>query len=1174
MNAIIKVNQNNSVATKSMIQLPKKISQDNRIKTLFQGIKGYPHIDLKETQDRLESLRFLTRKSCKQVYKSVHLQNPSKQTAQIPSFTTKPKREKLMEEDIGDIKNELKDLMSIRKLKCYDIEITDDLFEGIDDSNHITDYGIVLLIRFLLKKCQGLDNDSFCVIESPSALQLPFCISGLGADVRLIEEIKDWQSKDSILLPILIRQDKPEEEEDDDDNDDDEMNSGHWVLLVLYPKQKYLVLYDSEPHKNITEDNKTPPYIALVVAHFEINGWNACLQAYGNLPQQTAHHCGLYMMYFMLCIISKTPIGSFTDEHAVNMRKWLFEMILDNHTNCGPRDTPKVPLVTQVEESSPQKGVLETENEEMQVASPRRIKVKVPKEFKVTNKIDETLQEAPNLESNVDEEADYGLEYTDESDNEENESKKDEKPNFNESKNDTSKGKRKQRLPLHTEGKRRKSNNDGSTRSTKETSDTESKKSDDEEQEAIHQCIREALEKMKIQQLRRDQGLEIEDDFCGDSMIWIQRQINYYINQAKKKRGINTAKRDSVESQMSTDNNDATNTQSAVLSQEILSSFKPEYRTKQMLKQQDYLSAMSYLAGKTIDRESELELKIAKAAKKKMKILASHQYDKLVKIDFGTISPEEMQQLLTKRISNKKKTAKIKQLEKEILEAKTSAERLKKTHELFELLNGVAYKCTKENKEEVQKESCKDMSQTSDGLLFTNKPFRNSSELRAQMTPELQKKYTEERKKAEEAEKKKKRERREKQKREIELENKERLKKLKEKEEYEKEVEAKRKAGRKKAEKLFKKYYEPIMAARAEEQQNTDRPKTREERKRASRLPIPFEEKVNTQMGKDFSGKSAHNKKTPQEVKEISAERYKPSINGIYNPHFEIERKYTKNGKMQSTITKRITVEYMEHCFDFAFLELCKMMKRTWVAVPLGSSGVGKGRKFENKIIDNGLEEEIIQEEKEIKDFTTDHNDVSCTRMKITQDYEDLVVTRMKVFYKQGKQDNCLNCEIGSVLVSTKLNYFKSLAGKIMLCRDSLSKLDLFRALTEIVELTKKEKQFNKELTCKMYLRRLNGKLLKKPDRKITMQDLIENPKPFPVIVVPLGSDGSIDHCFGLIDGLVFDPQHAFAAKASEAAFHRACHPAKAVDLFCVLRFEPQNKTSFKRKLRDITDLY
>src|SRR5210317_1018919 len=98
--------------------------------------------------------------------------------------------------------------------------------------------------------------------------------------------------------------------------------------------------------------------------------------------------------------------------------------------------------------------------------------------------------------------------------------------------------------------------------------------------------------------------------------------------------------------------------------------------------------------------------------------------------------------------------------------------------------------------------------------------------------------------------------------------------------------------------------------------------------------------------------------------------------------------------------------------------------------------------------------------------------------MNVTTDYKDVVVTRMKVFYKQSQQDHCLSSAIGSALISTKLKHFKSLAGKIMLCRDSLSKLDLFCALIEIVEFTKKEKQFNKELTCKMYIRGLNGTLL------------------------------------------------------------------------------------------------
>src|SRR6056300_649427 len=246
-----------------------------------------------------------------------------------------------------------------------------------------------------------------------------------------------------------------------------------------------------------------------------------------------------------------------------------------------------------------------------------------------------------------------------------------------------------------------------------------------------------------------------------------------------------------------------------------------------------------------------------------MKDLASHQYDKLVKKYFKTVSPEEViQQISTKRISkNKKENERIKQLEKEILEAKTREERINKTHQKFEAEHGVAWKTNLEaNKEVVQKKTCKDLKQTSDGLLFTNKTFRNSSEYRAQMTPEVRKMIAEEQKKAREAEDKIRREKREKRQREIELENKERYKKWMEKQAYEKEVEAKRKAAHEKAEKLFKKYYEPIMAAQYEQEQKDSR-LTKKEKKLASRAPFNYEKKVNTQMGKNFRGKSAHNKK-------------------------------------------------------------------------------------------------------------------------------------------------------------------------------------------------------------------------------------------------------------------------------------------------------------------------
>src|SRR6056300_1464242 len=106
--------------------------------------------------------------------------------------------------------------------------------------------------------------------------------------------------------------------------------------------------------------------------------------------------------------------------------------------------------------------------------------------------------------------------------------------------------------------------------------------------------------------------------------------------------------------------------------------------------------------------------------KEKMKFLASHQYDKLVKKDFETLTPEEViQQISTKRISmNKKESEKIEQLKKEILEAKTPSERINKTHKKFEAEQSVAWKTNLEvNQRVVEKESCKGMKQTSDGLL-------------------------------------------------------------------------------------------------------------------------------------------------------------------------------------------------------------------------------------------------------------------------------------------------------------------------------------------------------------------------------------------------------------------------------------------------------------------------
>ena len=63
-----------------------------------------------------------------------------------------------------------------------------------------------------------------------------------------------------------------------------------------------------------------------------------------------------------------------------------------------------------------------------------------------------------------------------------------------------------------------------------------------------------------------------------------------------------------------------------------------------------------------------------------------------------------MKQMSTKRVSmNKRENEKIEQLQKEILEGKTTAERINKSHKKFGVERGVAYKCTEANKKVIQK---------------------------------------------------------------------------------------------------------------------------------------------------------------------------------------------------------------------------------------------------------------------------------------------------------------------------------------------------------------------------------------------------------------------------------------------------------------------------------------
>ena len=72
---------------------------------------------------------------------------------------------------------------------------------------------------------------------------------------------------------------------------------------------------------------------------------------------------------------------------------------------------------------------------------------------------------------------------------------------------------------------------------------------------------------------------------------------------------------------------------------------------------------------------------------------------------------------------------------------------------------------------------------------------------------------------------------------------------------------------------------------------------------------------------------------------------------------------------------------------------------------------------------------------------------------EIPIDNKEVVVTKMKLYCIKGDHNNCLSCSIGSALVCTKLNHFKSLAGKISKLCDKFSKVDLFQTLFKIVQL-------------------------------------------------------------------------------------------------------------------------
>lgn len=306
--------------------------------------------------------------------------------------------------------------------------------------------------------------------------------------------------------------------------------------------------------------------------------------------------------------------------------------------------------------------------------------------------------------------------------------------------------------------------------------------------------------------------------------------------------------------------------------------------------------------------------------------------------------------------------------------------------------------------------------------------------------------------------------------------------------------------------------------------------------KKAGQKRFPWHDSIEECHQKGYKKESKDEEKglVEEETKAITELRYDTNQCGYYVPYFDVKRvimKEDENGTFRSEehVQKLVKYEYIDARFSPVFLGLCKKMVGKWIRVPLGAAK----KEEENESVP----------------------------------LPDVVFGSLEMRFGQGNNDHCLSCAVASMLHYTKEQFLVSLGGRVYQNREEWGHIDMMKALFSLVQKLKESAGFRKSLgSVKLYIRGYNRKS-NKPS--ITIDDLVKTPLPYPAILVPIGSDGATDHCVGLIDGLVFDPRQKFVSKMSKAALNLSCYPATCDGLYCVVRFEPNSPTSYKRKVRD-----
>ena len=90
----------------------------------------------------------------------------------------------------------------------------------------------------------------------------------------------------------------------------------------------------------------------------------------------------------------------------------------------------------------------------------------------------------------------------------------------------------------------------------------------------------------------------------------------------------------------------------------------------------------------------------------------------------------------------------------------------------------------------------------------------------------------------------------------------------------------------------------------------------------------------------------------------------------------------------------------------------------------------------------------------------------------------------------------------------------------------------------------------------------------KRKSKKMTLTEITTDPSPYPTLVIPFGSDSSLNHAICVVDDLIFDSTQSHALKCEMGVMSWVCASgSKGVcDVYEALRFQyPEQCSPLKR---------